>query len=267
MSGTAADLFFWNDWQGDPCLRLCSLAAQGLWMRLLCIAAESSKRGFVLINGQKPSVGQLARVTGCGPAELQKLGQELEANGVYSRDGAGVIYCRRMVRQEKKRRASAKGGKIGGRSTLSKQRGIFATQDATQGGTQPPIPKPVTDTDTDTTKNASLRSAAATLKARGGIEIPDWLPSEPWEAFVAMRRKKGQRTPFTIEAAVLIVGKLDAMRADGEDVTAMLHQTIMEGWTGVFPVKEDRGKGGGRASLFQEPPAKRILSVIEGGQK
>lgn len=31
--------FFWADWAGDNCLSLCTLAAQGLWMRLLCIAA------------------------------------------------------------------------------------------------------------------------------------------------------------------------------------------------------------------------------------
>ncbi len=39
--------FYWNDWQGDPCLRVCGLAAQGLWMRMLCLAAEADPIGYV----------------------------------------------------------------------------------------------------------------------------------------------------------------------------------------------------------------------------
>jgi hypothetical protein len=42
MSGTRWSKFYWSDWDGDMRLRLCSLAAQGLWMQMLCIAASMS---------------------------------------------------------------------------------------------------------------------------------------------------------------------------------------------------------------------------------
>lgn len=128
MAGTASDPFFWNDWQGDPSLRLCSLAAQGLWMRLLCIAAESTPKGYVLIQGKNPSFEQIARLAGTTPQEIESLVSELESAGVFSRTKERVIYSRRMVRVEKSREKASKGGKIGGRVTHEKHLGIHATR-------------------------------------------------------------------------------------------------------------------------------------------
>ena len=48
--------FFWNDWENDPALKLCSLAAQGLWMRMLCICAKGETRGWLLVSGRPLSV-------------------------------------------------------------------------------------------------------------------------------------------------------------------------------------------------------------------
>ncbi len=144
MSGTASSSFFWNDWQGDPLLKLCSFAAQGVWMRLLCIAAESKRYGYVLVNGRTPTVEELVKVIGGAVDEVTHSLCELDRNGVSSRTRQGTIYCRRMVRDAKKRAASAKGGKKGGAITYGNKRGIFntqgGTQDATQGCTQPPFP-------------------------------------------------------------------------------------------------------------------------------
>ena len=142
MSGTASDAWFWNDWQAEPTLRLCSFAAQGVWARLLCIAAEAKPKGFVLLGGKKPSVEDLVKIVGGTVSEVEPLVQELCTRGVCSVNRAGVIYCRRMVRDAKKREASAKGGRIGGRVTHGKGVGIFGTQDATLDGTQHPIPFP-----------------------------------------------------------------------------------------------------------------------------
>lgn len=137
MSGLPYAKFYWNDWQGDPLLALCSLAAQGLWMRMLCVAAESDKIGRVRIAGRQATVDDLAKLARTPSDEVSKLISELENQNVFSRDRDGTIYCRRMINDEKKRRASAKGGKVGGASTLRKQKGIFSTQDATQ----PPPPE------------------------------------------------------------------------------------------------------------------------------
>ncbi|RWG79271.1 hypothetical protein [Mesorhizobium sp.] len=73
MSGTVWSKFFWSDWESDPNLRLCSLAAQGLWMRMLCIAAAHEPVGYVAIAGKGLDDAALARLAGCAEKELGML--------------------------------------------------------------------------------------------------------------------------------------------------------------------------------------------------
>lgn len=90
--------FWWRDHQGDAALRMCSLAARGFWMELLCLAHEAIPAGHVLVNGKPPSVAQIAAIAGTTPYIAQKLIAELESAGVFSRTVDGVIFCRRMIR-------------------------------------------------------------------------------------------------------------------------------------------------------------------------
>lgn len=120
MSARPWSKFFWNDWQGDPCLRVCSLAAQGLWMQMLCLAAEADPTGYVTIAGRAATSTDLARLTGESEQAVQSLLAELELNGVFSRNAKGMIYSRRMVREMKKSAIARKNGRNGGNPTLCK---------------------------------------------------------------------------------------------------------------------------------------------------
>ncbi len=123
--------FFWNDWECDPALRLCPLAAQGLWMRLLCIAAKSSPTGFVAIAGRPCASTDIARLTGVSEQEVESLLGELSRNGVFSRDAQGRIYCRRMVRDNRKRAKQRQNGAKGGQSSYLNGKGIFSPPEQT----------------------------------------------------------------------------------------------------------------------------------------
>jgi hypothetical protein len=89
--------FYPSDWRADPRLRMCSLAARGLWMDMIALMHEAEPYGHLLINGKTPDTKQLASLEGVRPGEIQFLLNELESAGVFSRTGAGVIYSRRMV--------------------------------------------------------------------------------------------------------------------------------------------------------------------------
>lgn len=65
-------------------------------------------------------------------------------------------------------------------------------------------------------------------------EIPDWIPSEPWEAY--LKHRKHKRAKVTPEAAKGLIEKLLELKEQGEDVTAILKQSVTNGWTGLFPV-------------------------------
>jgi len=74
------------------------------------------------------------------------------------------------------------------------------------------------------------------LKAvRTQLEMPDWLPKESWEGFVEMRQKI--RKPMTQRAASMILKKLEAFKGDGQDVAAVLDQSVVKSWQDVFPVR------------------------------
>jgi len=110
--------FYPSDWRADPRLRMCSLAARGLWLEMLAVMHEATPRGHLIVNGTAPSDPQLGVLTGCPGSELAALIGELEAAGVFSRTAKGVIYSRRMTRDEKRARAARKNGQRGGNPSL-----------------------------------------------------------------------------------------------------------------------------------------------------
>lgn len=119
--------FYFSDHQSDPGLRLCSLPARGLWMEMLCIMHASERRGFLLLNGRAIEPRQLAKLVGESPDEVAEFVQELEANGVFSRDDEGVIFSRRMSRDHAFREQQRELGRLGGNPKITpKKKGVKA---------------------------------------------------------------------------------------------------------------------------------------------
>jgi hypothetical protein len=111
--------FYPGDWLHDTALRACSLAARGLWIDMLSFMHQGSPYGHLTLPAPKniskdtlrpilPPV--LARMVGCGAQEVEALLIELEAAGVFSRTDDGVIFSRRMVKDEELRQIRAAGG-------------------------------------------------------------------------------------------------------------------------------------------------------------
>lgn len=113
--------FYPADWRKDPALSVCSLAARGFWIELMCIAHESVPYGTLSINGKPMTIAQLSRATGQSVATVKKLIGELEDAGVFSRDETGTIFSRRMVKDEHIRNVRSEAGNKGGNPNLLKQ--------------------------------------------------------------------------------------------------------------------------------------------------
>lgn len=90
--------FWWQDWQREPSLRMCSMAARGLWMELLCLAHDGQPYGHITVNGRAPTPKQIAGIASAPEKEVSAWLRELEDAGVFSRTDDGVIFCRRMLR-------------------------------------------------------------------------------------------------------------------------------------------------------------------------
>jgi hypothetical protein len=92
--------WFWSDWSNDTALNLCSIPAQGLWMRLLCIAAQGEPYGHVTIKGRVPTNDELFTLT-CPMRRTRRRDfnlwlAELESHGVAQRDHQSAIWSPRM---------------------------------------------------------------------------------------------------------------------------------------------------------------------------
>jgi hypothetical protein len=110
--------FFVDDWLADERLRLCSLEARGLWTDMLCLMHKCDRRGYLQQASGKPfSKEQLARIAGCSAENVSRLLQELIDSGVPSVNEHGVIYSRRMVRDEHIRQVRSAAGRKGGETT------------------------------------------------------------------------------------------------------------------------------------------------------
>jgi hypothetical protein len=110
--------FYPSDWRADPALRMCSLAARGLWMEMLCLMHEAAPRGSLLVNGQPVTDKQLASLCGVSGRDVTRCIEQLEAAGVFSREDNRTIYSRRMRRDEEKAERDKANGKGGGNPRL-----------------------------------------------------------------------------------------------------------------------------------------------------
>jgi uncharacterized protein YdaU (DUF1376 family) len=89
-----------------------------------------------------------------------------------------------------------------------------------------PQPQPLPHPDKETTK-APENGA--------GVTLPDWLPAEPWNSFLDMRKKL--RKPLTVAAVKLAVKRLGDLRTAGDDPKAVLEQSVLNGYQGLFELR------------------------------
>lgn len=118
MAKRPAFMFYPADWRKDPELRVCSIAARGLWIDMIALMHEGDPYGHLVVNGVAVSDVQLARLVGESVTAVRKLLAELESHNVFSRNDMGVAYSRRMVADEHIRNVRAESGKLGGNPTL-----------------------------------------------------------------------------------------------------------------------------------------------------
>jgi hypothetical protein len=77
------------------------------------------------------------------------------------------------------------------------------------------------------------REDKRTKEIRGVAALPDWLPREPWDAWLEVRKKN--RAPNTARALNLALRELERLRGQGHDPAEILETATMRGWRGLFP--------------------------------
>ena len=173
--------FYPSDWSGDRKLHMCSVAARGLWIELMCVMHEAEPYGFLITDGKPVTNRQIAALVGLPLTDAGKLLAELESAGVYSRDENGVIYSRRMVKDKAKSKQASDWGKGGGNPQIT---------NTDKEGVNPPVnpapnhslkPQSPEARNTDTETRACLISPeafeiTAALERACGFNLPEEVP-------------------------------------------------------------------------------------------
>lgn len=110
--------FYPADWLTDLALRSCSVAARGLWIDMLCLMHDGRPYGHLTVGKKILVEADVVRIAGVSVEAIEPLLAELEGAEVFSRKPSGVIFSRRMVRDEAIRSRRASGGKLGGNPAL-----------------------------------------------------------------------------------------------------------------------------------------------------
>lgn len=122
-----AILFYTKDWLTDINLQSCSISAQGLWIKLMCIMHGSDEYGKILLKqmfNEIPNLDynlswinckKLAGICGLTVETFTPLITELLTNNVARIDDFGNMYSKRMINDENlsiiRKEAGGKGGK------------------------------------------------------------------------------------------------------------------------------------------------------------
>jgi len=115
-------MFFVGDWLRESGLRMCGLAARGLWIELLCHMHKMEHRGELRLNGKALGKQEIAALVGSSESTVEAALKQLLDYGVAEKDDDGTIYSRRMVREEKQRLSKVEAGRKGGKKKKKKQK-------------------------------------------------------------------------------------------------------------------------------------------------
>jgi hypothetical protein len=92
-----------------------------------------------------------------------------------------------------------------------------------------------------------LNKNVKNVKNKEIIELPDWLDFKVWSEYKKYRQNG--KSKFTPYAQTLAIKKLEKLKAGGDDPTEVIKQSILMGWSGLFPIKKEYKKEQGNRSI------------------
>ena len=218
--------FYPGDWLRDTGLRSCSAAARGLWMDILCFMHEGSPYGYLKVNHKVILPPNLARMCGLTLEETEGCLAELAEAGVFEIDAEGVIFSRRMIRDEELRNKRAACGHLGGNPTLKDNQkvGVCLSTEVKQ--------KPTPSSSSSSSKKGDESPGQEEIEIPSNLQTTQF--RKAWSEFLDYR-KAGKFKPLQPAS---IAAQLKQLSEMGHDIAVeAIATSIRNGWQGIFPPK------------------------------
>jgi len=181
-----------KDWNEDHDLKMCSFAAEGLWIRLVNTSFEMPVKGVFIrrLNGSLTALKleEIANLIRGNTREKMRLLRELIANNVLKQltegDCAGAFYVKRLYEDMKLRAIRAEAGKQGGNPNLAKNLdGNLLNQNPEQNPKQNPTPSSSTSSSYNNT-TTTITTAPACASENTTTPPPGKPPSQELKTLV-----------------------------------------------------------------------------------
>lgn len=172
--------FYPSDWLRDTALRSCSTGARGLWMDMICFMHEGSPYGHLKVGDKVILAFNLSRMVGETLEVVEGWLDELSTAGVYETTDEGVIYSKRMIRDENLRQIRAAGGSKGGNPALMDKSkvNLEVNQEVKQ----------------KQTPSSSSASTSSKKKKSTDVACPDSVDQQVWNDWLIVRKGKGAKS-------------------------------------------------------------------------
>lgn len=236
-------------------------ARLGAWFWLVAKACwkptkfDVSGKTITLERGQIcASRNQLAKEWGWSPSAVERFLTRLRTEQMIGQEaGQGrsiITICNYAKYQDVSDEPGQETGQATGQASdkhrTAKEQGNKETMEEPNGSSPPKGSTRQKRRSDGTNERADgLNPRATGTNPRAGsnpvVEVPDWIPAEPWDGFVAMRKRK--HAAITPRAQQLIIGKLDELRRNGHDPGRVLDQSTVKNWTDVYPLKDQQDHG------------------------
>lgn len=194
---------------------------RGAYIMLLCAHYQVGEIG--LPDDDK----KLSRIAGVSPKTWSRIKPTLQekftvTNGFW-KNSKTIDTLQKVAQLSANQRAKA----------LKKHNSAYATA---QPRHSQPKPKP----------NNIDKSILPPIVPQGDV-LPGWMPVDAWNGYCKHRGKK-----FTENAKRLAIKKLELWQAEGIDISEVLNNSVMNGWTGLFKTKEVKNETSGRVLTKHE---------------
>lgn len=233
-----------DDWMNNNKLKMCSPAAHGLMVSIMCIMHKEKTYGRILLKQKfkqtestvKNFALQIAKLSAFDVTEIEKPFTELIAEGSLKIE-ENYLICPRMVRDFEISEKRAVAGRKGGKTTKVKRAIKANPQAKSEANTVNEIEiEDVNVNAVEKGKEGTGEKPNVVYPFDSDAFTEQWAV---WKQYRAKEHKFRFRSVMSEQAALAELGSL----ANGSETNAIaiMHQSIAKGWKGFFELKNDNG--------------------------
>lgn len=244
-----------DDWMNNTRLKMCSPAAHGMMVTIMCLMHKEQEYGKMLLRQKflqnedtvQNFALQIARLSAFDSKEVIGPLTELVAEGVLKIEG-DVLFSERMVNDNGLSQKRAVAGKNGGKATNNKIKNAtsakpkekeFATANTSANTTPNAVNGIGIENGVETENETVPEKVGSGGKTAALLPWPSAAFAEAWQQWKAYRRKEHSFRYRSAESEQAALMELSALATTGEaQAVAIIRQSMGKGWKGFFELKQ-----------------------------